>query len=251
MNVALYGRPGARWAMTERGAAQLDRGATHLQIGPSAMYWDGSALTVDLNEVTVPVPRGLKGRIVLTPQAMNSHDFELDGAGRHRWWPVAPCARIEAAFDTPALRWEGNAYLDSNRGEEPLEKGFQSWNWSRASLPDGRTAVFYDLIDRQNRERGISFAFHPDGDGAPIDPPPVKRLPNILWGVGRTTRSDAGHAARVVRTLEDTPFYARSEVHTTVHGMEAVGVHESLNLDRFDSRWCQLLLPFRMPRKTF
>ena len=251
MNVALYGQPGARWAMTERGAGQLSRTETTLTIGPSAMTWDGTSLTVSLDEVTVPLPRGLKGRITLTPKALNTHDFEIDGAGLHRWWPIAPCARMTAEFETPSISWEGNAYFDSNRGGEPLEKGFQSWNWSRASLPDGRTAVFYDLIDRQNQEKGISFAFHPDGTGEPIAPPSLKRLPNILWGVGRTTRSDEGGRARVVRTLEDTPFYARSEVSTVVHGVDAVGVHESLDLDRFDSAWCQMLLPFRMPRKTF
>ncbi|HBM14153.1 MAG TPA: carotenoid 1,2-hydratase, partial [Rhodospirillaceae bacterium] len=28
------------------------------------------------------------------------------------------------------------------------------------------------------------------------------------------------------------------------------GVHESLNLDRFNKRWVQVLLPFRMPRRA-
>jgi carotenoid 1,2-hydratase len=31
-------------------------------------------------------------------------------------------------------------------------------------------------------------------------------------------------------------------------GHDVTAMHESLSLDRFDSRWVQTLLPFRMPR---
>jgi carotenoid 1,2-hydratase len=64
----------------------------------------------------------------------------------------------------------------------------------------------------------------------------------------RGTQCEAGHQARVVETLEDTPFYARSLVETRLAGETATCVHESLSLDRFDSRIVQLMLPFRMPR---
>jgi carotenoid 1,2-hydratase len=33
-------------------------------------------------------------------------------------------------------------------------------------------------------------------------------------------------------------------------GQPVVAMHESLSLDRFRSRWVQMLLPFRMPRWT-
>lgn len=250
MNVALYGRPGARWAMTERGKAQLSRSEDEIRIGPSSMQWRDGSLHISLQEIAVPVPRGISGTLTLTPMALNSVDFELDEHGRHRWWPIAPCARVTAEFKHPALRWEGTAYLDSNRGSEPLEKGFQSWNWSRAALPDSETAVFYDLIDRMGEDRSIAYKFRPDGSASALTPPPLAPLPKNFWRVGRTTRSDNGTGASVTRTLEDTPFYARSEVETVVHGAPATGVHESLDLDRFDSRWCQMLLPFRMPRWT-
>jgi len=55
MHVALYGKP-ARWAMTDRPRGALRRGADFLQIGPSAMRWDGTKLVVDLAEVTAPGP---------------------------------------------------------------------------------------------------------------------------------------------------------------------------------------------------
>jgi carotenoid 1,2-hydratase len=53
---------------------------------------------------------------------------------------------------------------------------------------------------------------------------------------------------RVLRTYEDTPFYARSLLATEFDGVIGTAMHESLDLDRFNSRWVQCLLPFRMPR---
>jgi len=63
----------------------------------------------------------------------------------------------------------------------------------------------------------------------------------------RTTRTDGGDA-RVVRTLEDTPFYARSELQTSLGGRRMVALHESLSLERFKSPMVQAMLPFRIRR---
>jgi carotenoid 1,2-hydratase len=52
----------------------------------------------------------------------------------------------------------------------------------------------------------------------------------------------------VRRTLEDTPFYARSVLQTRLLGQDAIAVHESLSLDRFRNPIVQAMLPFRMPR---
>jgi carotenoid 1,2-hydratase len=57
-----------------------------------------------------------------------------------------------------------------------------------------------------------------------------------------------GYGARIVRTLEDAPFYSRSLLDTRLLGSSAPAIHESLDLDRFRARWVQCLLPFRMPR---
>ena len=64
----------------------------------------------------------------------------------------------------------------------------------------------------------------------------------------RGTRSDSGTHACLVRTLEDTPFYARSLVATTLMGERVVAMHESLSLDRVANPIVRLMLPFRMPR---
>jgi carotenoid 1,2-hydratase len=53
----------------------------------------------------------------------------------------------------------------------------------------------------------------------------------------------------VRQTLEDAPFYSRSLLQTQLLGSPATAIHESLDLDRFASRWVQCLLPFRMPRR--
>src|SRR6195952_2212659 len=83
LNVALYGKA-KRWAMTERGAASLDRGTDYLAIGPSALSWDGSGLTIRIEEIAVPLPRRIRGTIKLYPSAVETRVRLLDTAGRHR-----------------------------------------------------------------------------------------------------------------------------------------------------------------------
>jgi carotenoid 1,2-hydratase len=249
MNVALYGRPGSRWAMTERGVGSLTREAEAIRIGPSSLRWENGRAIVDLAEIAVPIPKRIRGRVTIIPEALNTADFAIDAEGRHRWWPVAPCARIIVDMEHPNLRWEGSGYLDSNRGAEPLEDRFRSWNWSRAEFPDGDCAVFYDLVDRDGQRGTISRRFTTDGRAEDLEPPPLAPLSPIFWGVPRTTRGDADGAAELIRTLEDTPFYARSATRTVIGGRPAIGVHESLDLTRFSRNWVKCLLPFRMPRR--
>ncbi len=247
LNVALYGAGGKRWAMTERGRGALQRDATTLTIGPSALAWDGTALTIRIDEVTVPFPSRLRGVVRLIPTAVTDREFTLDAAGRHRWWPIAPCARVEAELERPALSWSGAGYLDSNAGDEPLERGFTTWDWSRASLRNG-TAVLYDARRRSGEALSLALRCDPSGTVEEFTPPPVASLPTTFWRVARGTRVDAGQTATVRETLEDAPFYARSLLDTHLLGERVAAVHESLSCDRFDSRVVQAMLPFRMPR---
>ena len=150
VNVALYGAGGKRWCLTERGRGQLARDATRLRIGPSAVRWERDVLIVDVDEVTVPWPSRIRGRITVHPSALTGHTAVLDAAGRHRWSPVAPRARVELRLQHPDLAWNGDGYLDSNAGEEPLERGFRCWDWSRASLRDG-AALLYDVVALGNQ----------------------------------------------------------------------------------------------------
>jgi carotenoid 1,2-hydratase len=247
LNVALYGDGGNRWTLTERGRGALRRGPAWLEIGPSALSWDGNTLTVRIDEVTSPVPTRIRGTVRLRPEAVMNRAYPLDAAGRHRWSPVAPCSRVEVALDSPGLRWAGSAYFDSNAGDEPLEAGFRRWDWSRAALRRG-TAVLYDVTRRDGGGPSLALRFDPSGSVEAFAPPPASVLPQTRWRIARGTRADVGHDARVIETLEDTPFYARSLLSTHVLGEPATAVHESLSLERFRAGWVQALLPFRMPR---
>jgi carotenoid 1,2-hydratase len=244
----LYGAGRKRWALTERARAAVQREAGALALGRSAVSWDGSALTVRIDEVTVPLPGRIRGTVRLHPAALTAHGVALDGAGRHRWSPIAPTARVEVALERPALRWSGPGYLDSNAGDEPLEDGFDAWDWSRARLRDGGTAVLYEVTRRSGERTPLALQIDPAGGVHAFEPPPPVRLPTTLWRVARGTRADPGEPVRVVRTLEDTPFYARSLLSTRLLGEPVQALHESLSLERFRQAWVRMLLPFRLPR---
>ena len=236
--------------MTERGRERVSRSPDSLRIGPSVMAWEGDALVVRIDEVTAPWPSRIRGVVRLHPAALTQGDHPLDAAGRHRWRPIAPCARVEVALSHPALRWSGAGYLDSNAGERPLEADFNRWDWSRASLPGGRSAVLYDVTRRGGEPLSLALQFDADGRAQAFTPPPATALPGSAWRVARGTRSDAGSTPRIAQKLEDGPFYSRSVVEAQWLGEPLTAVHESLSLDRFDSGWVRLLLPFRMPRRA-
>lgn len=234
--------------MTERGRGSLQRSPSALVIGPSSLSWDGTALTVEIDEVAVPLPARLRGRVRLYPDALTEHAVDLDVDGRHRWWPMAPCARVEVALERPALTWSGAGYFDTNTGDEPLERAFTTWNWSRAALRDG-AAILYDVNRRGGGRLGVAIRCDRSGAVEEFDAPPMVDLPATLWRVPRATRVDPGRAASVRETLTDAPFYARSVLSTQLLGEAATAVHESLSLDRFQAPWVQMMLPFRMPRR--
>lgn len=235
--------------MTERGRGDVSRAADHLQIGPSHVAWDRDVLTIDIDERTAPFARRVRGQVRVYPEMLGHDGFALDPAGRHRWHPVAPRARIEVELSDPALRWQGEAYLDSNFGDEPLEQGFRAWNWSRAHL--GRdVAIFYDGRRRDGSAFDLALRFDRTGQWHAVAPPPRVTLPRTMFLMPRATYADPGHAARVMRTWEDAPFYARSAIATRLFGEDVRAVHESLAMDRFRSPLVRGVLPYRMPRAS-
>lgn len=253
LNVALYGPGGSnRWTMTERGAAHVERRRRSLRIGPSEVRWQNGSLAFDIDEVAVPLPRRVRGTVIVRPQGVTRYVAALDAAGRHRWGPIAPCADIEVSFESPRLAWRGHAYVDTNEGDEPITAAFDEWDWQRARLRDGRTTVIYDVRPRPGRgpaaERVIAAAFGADGSAAPFAPPPRHALPLSGWRIRRQARGDT--PGTVKRTLEDTPFYARSVLGAQLLGETVEAVHETLDVQRFAAPWVQVLLPFRMPRRA-
>ncbi len=260
INVALYG-PKARWCMTERGRRQMARDQARFVVGGSAMAWEGDDLVITVDETAVPLPRRVKGTIRLTPHLVTDQAIDLDGRGRHGWWPSAPLARLDVAFSEPGLAWRGHGYLDTNWGSEPLEDGFREWDWARADLGD-RAVILYDGIRRSGDLFSFGVEIGQDGAFDVFPPPPKTDLPpGRIWRVPRRThveaggQSDAGDTpgprAHIRRTFEDTPFYTRSELVTRLGGETLSAVHESIDLDRLRRTWVKCLLPFRMPRWPF
>jgi carotenoid 1,2-hydratase len=244
INVALYGA-GGRWAMTERGAVALSRSDDRFAVGPSALHWDGQGLDIDINEVCAPLPRPLIGRVRVDAETLNPRSFELEPRGRHFWRPIAPLARVSVDMAQPGIRWKGHAYFDMNRGDEPLEAGFRAWSWSRARFRD-QARIFYEADGRGGVQTALSLVFDAKGALAEREAPSLVRLPKTLWRLPRLTRSE--QPARVLSTLEDAPFYARSRIAHRVDGEDVISVHESLDLDRFSNPVVKAMLPFRMPR---
>lgn len=246
VNVVLYDRRGSRWAMTERRRPDVQRTATSFHVGPSALRWDGDALTIDVNERTYPFPSPLEGRVRVHPEAITSRRVALDPGRGHVWWPIAPRSRVEVELDEPSTRWSGHGYFDSNWGGTSLEEAFVDWNWSRVPTRDG-SAVLYDVVRRDLDPLSVAVRFDRQGRDHDFEPPPVRRLPaGPIWRVPRATRAESTPVVR--RTLEDTPFYTRSVLDTELLGERVEGVHESLSCDRFASNFVKFLLTFRMPR---
>jgi carotenoid 1,2-hydratase len=192
------------------------------------------------------------------PEALAGRVVQLDASGHHRWRPIAPSARVEVHLDEPGLRWSGHGYLDSNAGDEPLEDGFDGWHWSRARIARrggrhrsaGDAVVFYETTRRDGSERAFALRFDATGRDHAVALPPTVSLPRTGWRIARSTRGEPTRpaAARVLQTLEDTPFYARSLLTTQWEGEPVTAMHESLSLARFRAPWVRALLPFRMPR---
>jgi len=246
VNVVLYRKRGKHWAMTERPRGAIGRAAESFTVGPSQLSWDGEALTIHLNEMTMPIPSRIRGTVRVVPGAITEQAFTLNASGQHQWWPFAPCSRVQVALDAPHLRWQGDGYFDMNRGAAPLEQGFVDWQWGRGTLPGGAAIILYEALRRDGSVINLAMTIDAEGKVQPFTPPPVVELKRTGWRIRRGVRSEGG--ASVVKTLEDAPFYARSVVSTKLLGEPVTLMHESLSLDRFRMPIVQAMLPFRMPR---
>ncbi|EED35795.1 hydroxyneurosporene synthase [Luminiphilus syltensis NOR5-1B] len=253
VNAILYGPGRKRWALTERNRESLRRDDGVLRIGPSQLNWDGSRLEIEIDEVTVPLPSRLRGRIRVDLPKPSGTCFSLDTAGHHRWWPIAPRTAIDVDLSAPSVSWKGNAYVDCNAGAVPLERTFRGWHWLRTEgggSDEGR--IFYQTRPLSGEAVSIALAVDSDGASRPCPLPDESALrATPIWRMPRPVSSEALSGNTVVKTFEDTPFYSRSKVGVSVGGAPVEAMHESLDLHRFRKRWVQTLLPFRMPRRGY
>lgn len=237
-------KTGDHWVLTE--GARVERDRQSLTIGDTQATWDGRELRVRVREKTAPLASNVTGTLVVRPAAVEDEVHALDAAGKHIWSPIAPFGRIEVDFGEPGLRWTGPAYLDHNAGDEPLARGFRGWTWSRMTSAD-RTVVIYDVDRLDGSFHRIARSFHAGGARETYTGG-VATLPlsTTRFQMARSARAPSGDAAKLGRTLEDTPFYARSHLVGTLDGRPAEGVHEVVDMARFESRVVQHMLPYRM-----
>lgn len=251
MNVALYSRLGHLWAMTERSSGSVSREKHALTIGPSSLERRGCDLLLHIDEMTSPFPspfpERLAGSIHVSTEGFGLQGFALDEPGRHQWTPLAPCSRAEVRLTHPSLRFRGHAYVDMNSGAEPLENAFSHWSWARAS--SGREAcITYDITRLDGSRRLIAKRTGASGQLEDLPPLSHAGLGWTKWGLQRDLLIDSGTRPTLLRTLEDTPFYARSLARAQIGGLPGTLVHEALSLKRFKTPWVQFLLPYRMKR---
>jgi carotenoid 1,2-hydratase len=251
LNVALYGPP-SRWAMTERSSKRIAVTREKLEIGASGLSWQDDALTITIDERGAPLPFPLRGAVTMRPHALTDRAFEIGMGGRHRWRPLAPRASFQVELQEPSLSWKGEGYFDSNDGDEPLEDAFTAWDWTRLHAADAAPLILYDTVPREGAPRRLAVEISPDGAVTERTPPPTSALPATpVFRMPRAVGADGGARPRVLRTLEDAPFYSRSIVETTIGGVKRRGFHESLSGDRLRSPIVRAMLPFRMPRHDF
>jgi carotenoid 1,2-hydratase len=248
MHVVLYGKKN-RWAMTERTDAALTQSRDCLTIGASSIRWEGDRAIIDIDEVTAPLPRRVRGQITVHCDHVYDRASYLDANREHRWWPINPRARAEVRLDSPGLNWDGHAYFDSNDGDVPLEQSFDYWNWSRASLADGGAAILYDLELKGGGFRSLALRYGTDGKVEDfVSPDQMLTLPRTRWLVERQTRCEPPAKPAIVESWVDSPFYSRSVVSTQLLGEPVTAVHESLDMRRFVSPIVQIMLPVKVPR---
>ncbi len=244
VNAVLYRRRGSAWALTEARPESIERSADSFALSGSRIERNADSLVVHLDERTAVWGRPLRGRVRIDIEYGAPTPYRLDQAGDHHWWPIGAKASAEVELDVPAVRFRGSAYHDCNFGQVPLEESFESWNWSRADVGDD-VCIVYDVRERDGSEAPLGLRLRPGGV-EPLCADVVSVLPRRFWGMDGSARAQG--ETRVIRSLEDAPFYTRSLLQTSFDGRHCTAMHESLSMTKFVKPWVQFLLPFRTRR---
>jgi carotenoid 1,2-hydratase len=252
LNVALYGpNGGMAWTLTEGAMLPTSRGANHAQFGESRIEVARDRVTVHVRERAPWTGRWVEGEVVLEREAEGlATPWKIDPEQQHQWWLVMPRARMRARFDAPKVHFHGTAYHDANMGRVSLEDSFSRWSWGRAHSESGATVVTYDVLDRAHQRRSRAVRVDRRGNAQMIEDLERVAFPASRWGVACDTLVDrSAPEVKLVKRLEDTPFYVRSLLSAQLGGERVTTMYEQLSLERFDTRWVQHLLGYRMSKR--
>ena len=158
----------------------------------------------------------------------------------------AALSRVEVELVEPAVRFSGHGYHDVNAGDVPLSETFDTWTWSRARVSETRACLVYDVCETDGRTDALAFSVDASGATTALPRLSTVSLPRSRWALPQHTRADSGSEARLVRRLEDGPFYARSVIETTIDGQRCPAVHETLAGHRLDHGWVRFCTGYRM-----
>lgn len=234
--------------MTERKGRDVTRTANRFQLGKTHVAFSGDRLDIEIDEIGAPIPKRMRGRVSVSLPYDTQEAFQLDPNARHFWSPACAHAKVSVDFDAPGSSWSGDGYVDMNYGSEPLEKGFDYWDWSRTPLSDGRTLIRYVTDSKAADQRSLHIQIDPEGRVETVEGAADCSLPATnIWRIKRRAGLLGDAAPTLVQTLEDTPFYSRSLIDYG-EGAAGLSTHETLSCKRLRSPIVKAMLPFRMPR---
>ncbi|NBT40948.1 MAG: carotenoid 1,2-hydratase [Alphaproteobacteria bacterium] len=247
INVATYG-PGGRFTMTERPGRTTIQTPDSFHVGPSSFQWTDDGLVINIDEYSAPpIPGRVKGRILLKPHFLTSAAVAISKDDAHMWRPFAPRADISVELEAPGWQWSGEGYMDANFGDRSLEEDFQFWTWGRFPSQHG-SYCFYDAERTDGSKLEAAFLCDEDGNFQTISAPTSKEFKPSLWRVKRNTRTDVGENARQIMNMLDAPFYSRSMIETYIHKERVTGIHEALDMRRFNRQFIKAMIAMRTPR---
>jgi len=188
--------------------------------------------------------------VKIKPNYISEIEVPLTSDGTHIWRPFSPNSKIEVDIKKKGWQWSGHGYFDANFGLRALEQDFSYWTWARLPTSNS-TATIYNAKLRDKSEIEVGLNFLQNGEIKTFSPPKNKPLSRSLWFVKRGIPCEDDFIPKQVKHMLDTPFYTRSAVKTKILGEESVGVHETLDLNRFSNPLIKPLLAVRIPRRNF
>ncbi len=245
----MYGS-GWRWTMTERGEKSVLLDENSFSVGPSKFQWVNNHLEIIINEISNPHFDRIKGIVKIKPDYISEIEIPLTSDGNHIWRPFSPNAKIEVDIEKKGWQWSGHGYFDANFGLRALEQDFSYWTWARLPTSNS-TATIYNAKLRDKSEVEVGLNFLQNGQIKIFSPPKNKSLSRSLWLVKREIPCEDRFTPKQVKHMLDTPFYTRSAVKTKILGEESIGVHETLDLNRFSNPLIKPMLAVRIPRRSF